>query len=156
MPAPQFNLVTHWSVAAPIERVWDELNHPDDWPQWWAAVKRVEMLAPGDANGIGARRRMTWRTALPYELSFEMRATRIEPLAVLEGRASGELDGMGRWTLTREGMGTAVRYDWQVDLGKPWMRVLAPLLRPAFAWNHHTVMGWGYEGLCQRLGIAPG
>ena len=156
MAVSQFNLVTNWSLAAPIERVWDELNHPDAWPQWWSAVKRVEVIAPGDANGVGAIRRITWRTALPYEISFDMRATRVEPMSLLEGRASGELNGVGRWTLTPTPAGTSVRYDWQVDLGKPWMRLLAPVLRPAFAWNHTKVMAWGYEGLCKRLGITPG
>jgi len=156
MAAAQFNLVTNWSLAAPLKRVWDELNHPDEWPQWWRAVKRVEMIAPGDASGVGATRRITWRTALPYEITFDMRATRIEPMSLLERRASGELDGVGRWTLTPTPAGTSVRYDWQVDLGKPWMQLLAPVLRPAFAWNHNKVMGWGYEGLCKRLGIMPG
>jgi hypothetical protein len=31
--------------------------------------------------------------------------------------------------------------------GKP----LAPPLRPVFGWNHHVVMGWGYEDLKTRL-----
>jgi hypothetical protein len=31
------------------------------------------------------------------------------------------------------------------------MRTLAPLLRPAFAWNHDRIMAWGYEGLARKL-----
>jgi hypothetical protein len=84
-----------------------------------------------------------------------MTVTRIEPIHIIEGRARGELNGLGRWTITPDGGGTHVRYDWQVELGKDWQRVLAPVLRPAFAWNHGVVMGWGYRGLCRRLGIAP-
>ena len=151
----QFNLVTEWCVKAPLQRVWDQLVAPDDWPQWWRAVKRVETLREGDANGLGAQRRLTWRTALPYELSFDMQVTRIEPMSVIEGRATGELEGIGRWTLRTDGPETLVRYDWQVNLGKPWMRALAPVLKPVFAWNHGIVMGWGYEGLCRRLDVAP-
>lgn len=153
MSTRQFNLVTEWDVKAPLESVWAELTRPEDWPQWWRAVKRVELLRTGDAAGIGAQRRMTWGTALPYSLAFDMVATRVEPMTLIEGRASGELTGLGRWTLRPEAKGTYVRYDWQVELTKPWMRALAPLLRPAFTWNHRVVMGWGYEGLCRRLGI---
>lgn len=153
MASQQFNLVSEWRLAAPVDRVWAELMRPDDWPQWWRAVKRVETLAEGDARGVGAIRRLTWGSALPYELTFEMRATRVEPMTVIEGRASGELDGTGRWTLTPDGNGTLVRYDWQIEVTKPWMRTLAPLLRPAFAWNHNVVMGWGYDGLRRRLGL---
>ena len=153
MVAQQFNLVSDWSVGAPVDRVWAELVTPDKWPDWWRAVKRVVMLREGDANGVGAERRFTWGTALPYEVSFDMRATRIEPMSVIEGRASGELVGLGRWTLRPDGTGTHVRYEWQIELNQPWMRTFAPLLRPAFTWNHNVVMGWGYEDLRKRLAM---
>jgi hypothetical protein len=151
----QFNLVTQWRVKSPLKPVWDEIVRPDDWPQWWRAIKRVEMLREGDADGVGAERRLTWRTALPYDVTFEMRSIRIEPMSVIEGRATGELQGLGRWTFDVDGPTTLVRYDWRVDVTKPWMRTFAPVLRPAFVWNHGVVMGWGYEGLCRRLGVAP-
>ncbi|MHB1101341.1 MAG: SRPBCC family protein [Devosia sp.] len=142
-------------MEAPVARVWEELNRPDDWPAWWRAVKRVEKIAAGGPDGIGAVRRFTWATALPYTITFDMEATRIEPMHILEGRARGELDGIGRWTVTPNGAGTRVRYDWQVELTKLWQRTLAPVLRPAFAWNHNVVMGWGHEGLVQRLRQRP-
>ena len=132
--------------------VWHELTRPEDWPGWWRAVRDVRSIKEGDANGVGAVRRFTWGTALPYTLSFEMTATRIEPMSVIEGRARGELDGTGRWTLRPEGAGTHVRYDWMIDVTTPWQVTLAPILRPLFAWNHGVVMGWGYTDLKTRLG----
>jgi hypothetical protein len=157
MSSTQFNLVTDWSFDAPLERVWDALKVPEEWPAWWRAVAKVERLADGDANGVGAVRRMTWRTALPYTLSFDMRTTRVEPMRLIEGRAKGELVGLGRWTLAADGARrTNVRYEWIVEVTQPWMRFLAPVLRPAFAWNHRTVMGWGYEGLKAKLAARSG
>src|SRR5690348_13639065 len=100
MPATAFHLITDWSFAAPREAVWRALMAPEEWPSWWRAVAAVERLAAGDANGVGAVRRMTWRTALPYTLTFDMRMTRIEPMALIEGRAEGELTGLGRWRLS--------------------------------------------------------
>jgi uncharacterized protein YndB with AHSA1/START domain len=149
--ATRFNLVTEWRLDAPLERVWALLTAVEDWPQWWPAVKSVRLLQPGDADGLGAVRRITWKTALPYDLTFDSRATRIDPLRLIEGRASGELDGVGLWTLRREGLATHVRYDWNVEVTKPWMVALAPILRPVFAWNHNKVMGWGEEGIRSRL-----
>ena len=49
----QFNLVTEWCVKAPLQPVWEQLVSPDEWPQWWRAVKRVEMLRQGNADGVG-------------------------------------------------------------------------------------------------------
>ena len=155
MSSQQFNLLSDWEVAASTERVWAELVAPEHWPQWWRAVKRVELLREGDAEGVGAERRFTWTSALPYQVRFDMRVTRVEPMRVIEGRASGELNGMGRWTLSPTAAGTHVRYEWVVELRRPWMRALAPLLRPVFAWNHHVVMGWGLTDLRKRLAPAP-
>ena len=151
MPATEFKLVTEWMLDAPQEAVWRALSAPEQWPSWWRAVARVETLAPGDADGIGALRRLTWRTALPYSLTFDMRTTRVEPKTLIEGRAEGELTGLGRWTLTPAGERTHVRYEWIVEVTKPWMRLAAPLLRPVFAWNHGVVMEWGREGLVRKL-----
>jgi hypothetical protein len=151
MPPTHFRLTTDWVFDAPVEAVWRVLVATQDWPSWWRAVAKVELLAPGDANGIGALRRITWRTALPYTIGFDMRTTRIAPMALIEGRAEGELTGVGRWTLAPAGSGTKVRYDWMVEVTKPWMRTAAPLLRPVFAWNHGKVMGWGREGLARKL-----
>jgi hypothetical protein len=155
MASHEFNLVTNWHLKAPVSAVWAVLNRPEDWPQWWRAVKRVTAVSNGDGNGLGAVREFTWRTALPYELSFRMTATRIEPMTVLEGRAKGELDGVGRWTLTEAPDGTDVRYQWIIELTRPWQKALASILRPVFAWNHNVVMGWGYEGITRKLGIVP-
>jgi uncharacterized protein YndB with AHSA1/START domain len=152
LAATRFDLASEWRLATPLERVWAELSTPDNWPQWWRAVRRVVLLAEGDPRtGVGARRRFTWGTALPYTLSLEMTATRIEPMSLLEGRAAGELDGVGRWTLRPDGAGTVVRYDWMVEITRPWQVALAPVLRPVFAWNHRVVMAWGDEDLRTRL-----
>jgi hypothetical protein len=153
MAVTQFNLTTDWTLDASVDRVWNVLIAPEDWPSWWRAVTGVERLVEGDANGIGAVRRMTWRTALPYTLTFDMCTTRIEPKTVIEGRAAGELDGTGRWTLQPSGPRTAVRYEWSVAVTQPWMRTMAPLLRPVFKWNHGVVMEWGRQGLSKKLAM---
>jgi Polyketide cyclase / dehydrase and lipid transport len=155
MASDAFNLVSHWHLDLPVEPVWQALNHPEQWPGWWRAVKRVEAIAEGDATGLGAVRRFTWGTALPYQIDLELTVSRVETMRVLEARVRGELDGIGRWTIAPEGTRTHVRYDWEIVLTKPWQRACAPLLRPVFGWNHRVVMGWGYEGLCKHLGIAP-
>jgi uncharacterized protein YndB with AHSA1/START domain len=153
LAATRLDLVTEWQIAAPLDRVWAEISTPDEWPTWWRAVKQCVLVKAGDANGVGAVRRITWGTALPYTLTFDIEATRVEPQRQLEGRASGELNGIGLWTLTPNGAATRVRYDWRVDVTIPWQVTLAPVLRPVFAWNHNIVMGWGEADLRKRLGI---
>jgi hypothetical protein len=150
-----YEFVTIWRVRAQQEKVWDLIFHSEDWPAWWRGVEKVEKLKDGDVNHVGAIHRYTWKSKLPYRLIFEMESTRVEPMSLIEGRAIGELQGRGRWQLTSEGKSdseiTTVRYDWKVETTRAWMNLIAPVARPFFSWNHNVVMGWGGEGLAQRL-----
>src|SRR5689334_10514971 len=73
-----YALTTHWLLVAPIERVWDALTAPEHWPRWWRYVETVDLLAAGDAEGIGAVRRYVWSSRLPYRLAFDMTTTALE------------------------------------------------------------------------------
>ena len=145
-------MTTHWHLDAPIGRVWDALFAVDDWPQWWPYVRAVRLIRAGDATGVGAVRRYTWGSRLPYTLSFDMRSTVVEAPHRLEGEAIGELSGTGRWNLESNAASTRVRYEWTVTTTRPWMNFLAPLLAPAFRWNHGQVMAAGGRGLARHLG----
>ncbi len=102
---------------------------------------------------MGALRRFTWSSALPYRLSFEMSVTAVERPTTMEGIASGELSGCGRWHLEAEGTTTRVRYDWTVATTRPWMNFAAPVMQPVFRWNHGRVMAEGGRGLARHLGV---
>ncbi len=148
-----YHLVSHWYFSAPIECIWDGLYAVEAWPKWWKYVREVEELERGDDSGVGAVRRYTWGSRLPYRLSFSMRTTIVSAPDLLEGVAEGELNGLGRWTLLQEGANTHVQYDWQVSTGRPWMNTLAPVLAPVFRWNHGEVMAEGARGLSRYLGV---
>ena len=151
MKAASYRFVTTWCLDAPIERVFDAIDDAAAWPSWWKGVTRAELVEPGDENKIGRVWDFTWRSRLPYDLSFRSTVTRREPPHLLEGAADGELIGIGRWRLY-EGRGTAAVYEWNVRTARPWMNRLAPVARPAFAYNHDFVMRQGGDGLARLLG----
>ncbi len=152
----EYRFLTAWILECERVRVFDAIHDSEAWPSWWRGVERVVEITPGDADGIGQIGRYTWKSKLPYELTFEMRTTRKERPALLEGEASGELTGTGRWRLFEQdgdaGPVTAVIYEWNVSTTRRWMNALAPLARPVFAWNHDWVMGNGGEGIAKLLG----
>lgn len=147
----EFQFVTVWRIEAPLPQVCDAVSRCLYWPDWWPGVERVEEFDPGDAEGIGSLRRFTWRGRLPYRLTFDVRVTRIVPLTMLEGQASGEVVGVGRWRFSREGDVTVVCYEWQIRTNRLWMNLIAPLARPLFKWNHDQVMRQGAEGMARLL-----
>lgn len=89
----RYALVTEWQLLAPINRVWDALYDVAAWPRWWKYVLAVEELEKGDAAGVGALRRYTWSSRLPYRLTFNTRSTVVDKPHVLAGEAVGELTG---------------------------------------------------------------
>lgn len=146
-----YDLTTLWRFDAPLDAVWDAILRAEAWPLWWPGVDSVVTLEPGDADGLGARRRCSCRSALPYRLSFVTRVTRIEPRRLIEGRAEGELEGLGCCRLEHVAGLTSVRYDWQVRTTRAWMNLLAPLAKPLFRWNHDALMRAGGAGLARHL-----
>jgi uncharacterized protein YndB with AHSA1/START domain len=131
----EYSLMAEWHLDAPIERIWEALVNPEQWPRWWRYVEAVVELEKGDAQEIGALRRYTWSSRLPYRLSFDMRTTALARPSLIEGVATGDLNGTGRWELRESGKSTHVQYTWTVTTGKRWMNLLAPILAPVFAWN---------------------
>lgn len=149
--ASEFRLVSEWGIDAPRERVWAALRSPKDWPGWWRYVARVDELDRGYSNGVGARHRFHWTSRLPYAIDIEMHTVEMRERERIRAEASGDLQGEGLWELCDTPTGTVARYTWRVVLDKAWMRALAPLLRPVFAWNHNAVMAAGEEGLRRWL-----
>lgn len=149
----RYALTTEWVLAAPVDRIFDLLTAPEDWPRWWHYVESVVPVRQGDAAGVGAVRRYTWTSRLPYRLTFAMETTAVVRPVAIEGTARGELSGTGRWDLRELPRGTCVQYTWQVTTGKAWMNLLAPVLAPGFEWNHDQVMAEGGRGMARHLGV---
>jgi hypothetical protein len=148
----EYRLASIWQLQARMEPVWAAIHQVDAWPEWWPSVVSVMELERGDAQGAGAVRRFIWRGRLPLRLAFDVEVTRVERPFLIEGRARGDLEGVGVWHLQAVDGATRARYDWTVAITRTWMNVVAPLARPLFAWNHHAMMRAGGEGLARRLG----
>lgn len=146
-----YHLLTIWRIEAPLEDVYTAVQNSLRWPAWWPGVKKVEQLQSGQASGIDSVWRYCWQGNLPYQLVFDVRATRIEPLLAIEGSASGDLEGTGRWYFSSEGAVSVVRYEWQVRSTRWWMNLIAPLARPLFIRNHAQLMAQGAAGLARWL-----
>ena len=121
MASQQFNLVTNGASRRPRTRL-DQLVRPEDWPQWWRAVRRVERCARGMPKGRGrAAADLADSAALRIELRYAM--TRSSPC----GHRGSRQRGARRHRPLDAAAGrpeTLVRYDWQVSWASrgcgPW------------------------------------
>jgi hypothetical protein len=145
-----YSFVTHWRFDAPLEQVWNELDAAERYTLWWPSIVAYSDLTP-EIHGRGARAERVVRGLLPYQLRYTTTVTRYEPLREIAYDAVGDLNGQGRFVLSCEGGRTHVVFYWDVSTSGRWLNLLAPLLKPLFAWNHNWVMGQGERGLAARL-----
>jgi mannose-6-phosphate isomerase-like protein (cupin superfamily)/uncharacterized protein YndB with AHSA1/START domain len=141
----EYLFVDEWDVAAPREAVYHAISEARTYPQWWTPVY-IDVEAEGEP-AVGKESRQHFKGRLPYHLHTRSRISRLEPPHIVEADVDGDLRGHGKWTLTETPDGTHVRFDWQVFADKPLLRLLTPILRPAFRWNHAWAIARAREGL---------
>ena len=144
---------TVWWTPATVDQVWEALADYATWPTWWRGIENVEVLRSGDESGAGTVLRQWWRSRVPYTLVFDLQMLRIERGKLLDGRASGDLEGSCRWTLIPVNGGTEIRFDVDVRTDRWWMNLPIPLASRVVRASFETIMGWGREGLAQTLGV---
>jgi hypothetical protein len=138
---PRYHFVSHWTVAAPPDAAYAAIYEVDAYPAWWPEVKAVR---PIDAD----RRWLRTRSFLPYDLSFTLARTIVDPAAgILEAQVAGDLEGVIRWTIAGTAEGARLTFDEDVVTTKPLLNRLAPLVRPAYVANHRRMMAHGESGL---------
>ncbi|HEX7646671.1 MAG TPA: SRPBCC family protein [Noviherbaspirillum sp.] len=148
-----YQLITTWCFRSPLQPVFDTLFDSLRWPEWWPGVEMAEELFAGNADGTESIRRYHWKSLLPYRLSFDATAARIEPPFLLEGTVNGDLRGRARCLLAHSDGITSVRFEWYVRTTKAWMNLLAPMAHMLFAYNHRMLMERGARALAGRLGV---
>ncbi len=137
--------VDEWEVAAPREAVFDAVADARTYPQWWRPVY-IDVDADGPAE-LGKQSHQHFKGRLPYHLNTRSTVVALDPPHTITGDVDGDLRGRGTWTLTATATGTHVRFDWQVFADRRLLRVLTPVLRPVFRWNHNWAIARAKEGL---------
>ncbi|QRM35371.1 hypothetical protein [Microvirga sp. VF16] len=150
-PGSAFVLVSHWRVPGDIGAAFGCLGDPEIARWWPEAYREVREIFPGDAEGCGRVLDILTRSRIPYPIRWRLEVIEVRRPEHLVVRASGDLAGEGVWELRQRGAFVAMTYTWCVEVTKPWMQWLTPVLRPFFAANHHWVMRRGEIGLTREL-----
>ena len=150
--AGAYEFFSEWRVPGSIEEVKAVLSDAESLPRWWPSVYlAVRPLADGGPDGLGREVDLHTKGFLPYTLRWRLLITEVITDQGFALRASGDLEGAGRWTFIQDGPEVAITYDWRVRATKPLLRRLSWLLRPFFAANHVWAMKRGEESLKLEL-----
>jgi uncharacterized protein YndB with AHSA1/START domain len=140
--AADYRFLDEWHLAADIERVYDLVGRPVDYPQWWG---EVFLEAEGDGGEPAPGNSVTVRARgfLPYKLRFTLTTLEVERPHRIHSRLDGDFEGTGTWILSEEDGGTKAQLDWRPSVNKAGVRQLTPVLRPLFRSNHAWTMRRG-------------
>lgn len=141
-----------WTFDANVAEVSAILEDISKLKQWWPAVYLdVQVLEPGNENGVGRVVTLLTKGWLPYLLRWKFTVVSANAPHGFSIAAEGDFKGTGVWTLRQLGEQTHVRFDWTIQAQKPLLRRLSWLLRPLFSANHHWAMERGEESLALEL-----
>jgi uncharacterized protein YndB with AHSA1/START domain len=143
--AAEYVFIDEWDVDAPQAAVFEALADARTYPEWWKPVY-IEVEADC-APQVGCVSRQEFKGRLPYHLNTRSEIVRMERPHELAVEVVGDLTGKGVWTLTPLDGHIHVHFDWRVLADRPLLRVLTPLLRPVFRWNHNWSIKRAMEGL---------
>jgi hypothetical protein len=151
MSSNEYHFITHWRVKSAIKEVADILDNAADLVRWWPAVYLdVQVLQPGNEQGLGKVVSLYTKGWLPYTLRWQFRVTQVRADGfTLE--AWGDIDGRGIWTFEQDGPWVNVTYDWNILAEKPLLRYFSFIMKPIFSANHRWAMAKGEESLNLEL-----
>lgn len=148
----QYRFVTEFAAAAPVAAVYATIVEPERWLGAWADAVSVRRLRGGDATGAGAAFQATVRAPVGYRLSARIDLVEADPPTHVRMRATGGLEGEGRWRLRAREEVTEVTFAWTVRTTAAWMNLAAPVARPLFERSHGIVVRHAAEAAAAHLG----
>jgi hypothetical protein len=147
-----YEFITEWRVAGTIAEVETVLSDGRTLPRWWPSVYlEVVPRVEGDGRRLGSVTDLHTTGWLPYTLRWTLTITEPITESGFALSAAGDLNGTGVWRFAQDGPEVVITYVWKVSAGKPLLRRLSWLLRPAFAANHRWAMARGEESLRLEL-----
>ena len=148
-----YEIESRWRVLGAIGDVYAVLTDTGALPRWWPeAYSRVAVVAEGDpVTGAGQVTDIVTRGVLPYDVTWRLEVLETRAPELIRVKASGDVIGLGTWRLAESDGAVELSYLWRVRVGKPWMRAFERVLKPAFVWNHNSVMRRGELGLRAEL-----
>jgi uncharacterized protein YndB with AHSA1/START domain len=143
--AREYVFIDEWDVDAPQNAVFEALADARTYPEWWTPVYlEVEADCPPQ---VGCVSQQEFKGRLPYHLKTRSEIVGMDRPRRFAVDVVGDLTGKGVWTLTERDGRVHVHFDWRVIADRPLLRVLTPVLRPLFRWNHNWSIQGAMEGL---------
>lgn len=153
MQGRAYRLTSTWLLPASAERCWAALADPElSWPRWWPGVTARDVVPAAGGRVVGSSATVVFRSPARYSLTLLLEVAAAEPPQRIRLLSRGDLVGSAEARLHEvDDAHTRLDVLWQVRPTRPWMALAGPVLAPAFAGAHRSVMRSGGRGLAAYL-----
>jgi uncharacterized protein YndB with AHSA1/START domain len=148
--AAQYQFVDQWTVAVPLEQVYDVVGNTLDYPSWWGDVF-ISVEGDDGPPRPGRQATIVSRGFLPYRLRWQAQIVEANAPHGFSFTMTGDFVGEGSWTFAEANGVVEATFDFRPRVEKAGVKQLTPVLRPVFRWNHSWAMTRGELGLRQVL-----
>ena len=106
MAGPQYRFLDEWRLPVDVERVYELISRPLEYPRWWG---QVFVAAEGDGGEAAPGKKVTVKARgfLPYHLRFSLTCLETDKPYRIHSRLDGDFEGTGTWLLQADGDGRA-------------------------------------------------
>jgi len=152
MSRPSIHLETVWEIQALRSEIAAVLSHAETFSDWWGGVfLSSELIAAGDADGVGRIVKIRSKGLVPYDLTWSCCVVQSDLPDCWVAETQGDLCGKSTWRLCPGPWGITVHLDWTVATGNTPLAAMVPFARPLMAFNHRWAMNCGIVGLVSEL-----
>jgi hypothetical protein len=148
MTGSDYHFLTRWEIEASPQEVFDLLADAPSYPRWWPSVfLEARVLEAGDERGVGRLVEVRTATFLLLSLRWRYRVTSARAPGRLAVETTGDLEGLGLWTVEARDRLAFVRFNWRGRVKRVPFRLLPTLLRPLARACNRWAMERGFTSL---------
>jgi hypothetical protein len=140
----EFDVSHLWQIDARPEEISEIVFDTAAYDKWCARVLLGhEVIARGDAQGLGLSLRFYTKGWLPYSFLFRATIVDLVPNEWMRIEVSGDFVGFGELRLAKFEDGTShIQLRWMTDIHHPQLRPLVRVLHPVMKLNHIWAVAW--------------
>ena len=146
MPAPfRFDRTWHFDVS--LERLWGAVADTEAYPRVWPWLDDFQT---GPLSVVTVAR-FRVRPPLPYRLQFTVQVDDVVEYEHVSARVGGDVEGPARLDLAPTPTGSSARLTWELELRRPSLARVEPLVRPVMILGHNLVVARGVRQFRRAL-----
>jgi uncharacterized protein YndB with AHSA1/START domain len=146
MKRQSYSISGKWTIAAPLDTVWDALMNHTTWKTWWPDVRDAHQLEEPQLVAV------KWNGIPGHTMHVVVDTEDYKEHENVRFKFSGDISGHGElWLRVKNRQTTSVTFGWEVQTVQPWMNYAPEWMQKLFRRSAERSMRRAEKGLNKYL-----